>query len=950
MKYWILLLLFIQVQRIKSVSLDYDVNNNYYDGLLISISPDVPDPGDGINQMVENIEKWVTEGSKNLFSASQGWAYFNNVYILLPTSWASYPNATAATDVHEDAQIRVEPTHAIYGDSPFTLQTGECGDQGDYIQVSTNFITQQIPDDNSVFGPPGQSFLYEWSKFRYGVFEEHGYPGDPLFPMFYKRTIYTADGEKTEVKPNFCTNEAVEGTMERMSGESCSFDSLTLMPEDDCFFAVNGPSTLKSSVMGVPYFPGNDQWCDITEERQHHSEIPTKHNTMCDGLSVFEVVRKNPDFAEFEPKNNETNTTPKFTILQPESSVQPYVFVLDYSNSMVRKDNGRLAAMKQSIKRFLTYDVDMDLGLPVGVVRFSAIADTIIAENITKVDSKDARDHIINTVNDMKNTGQTCLQTGIQKGLQALREFDTPTGGAAIFITDGGQYCGNGGNFEKDWLSVIIDDVLAQNVRFCTIALSNAADPKLEELAVRTNGASYFVRDHSGPEGLNNALAGCLQFLPSTPSQSQEIFQKSYINTNSLIIESFSIDQYSGTDMKLQVDFDISGTYMLTTSIDNQYWGLKDVDVVELSYPPVETGTYTVTLTPESNAKINSATILIKSKSADDIEPLVAKCWSSSGSEDLQLSGENPDKLVLFGQVMQGMNPVIDAGIVAMVTSDENEEESVTLKDDGIAPDLIKNDGIYSAYHIVPNEDGKHRYSLVCKVAGDDQTLVVDPTVTSKGKSLPSHPSASAPLCCGSVAVKDDTPLSPTGNFTRSKPGGVITVQGDGKGDNLYPPGPIRDLILTDIPENSTFTLSFTFPGEDLNDGKVKEYFIFYSINRTDVQDLNPNSDVDYITEDMLDCDCTLEPEPAFTNSNLYINGSYFELGMEYNFRVLAVDGGGKTSASNVVAFVPSPKSPVQNSGDGLTWGIAIAIVFGAFGGTMLIAGAVFWHKWYYKW
>ena len=27
------------------MSLDYDVNNNYYDGLLISISPDVPDPG-----------------------------------------------------------------------------------------------------------------------------------------------------------------------------------------------------------------------------------------------------------------------------------------------------------------------------------------------------------------------------------------------------------------------------------------------------------------------------------------------------------------------------------------------------------------------------------------------------------------------------------------------------------------------------------------------------------------------------------------------------------------------------------------------------------------------------------------------------------------------------------------------------------------------------------------
>jgi len=398
----------------------------------------------------------------------------------------------------------------------------------------------------------------------------------------------------------------------------------------------------------------------------------------------------------------------------------------------------------------------------------------------------------------------------------------------------------------------------------------------------------------------------------------------------------------------------MAGTYTLTTSIDDQKATLNGVDVVELIFPSFETGSHTVTLSPSSNAKINFLTILIKSKAADGIEPLVAKCWSSSGSEDLQLSGENPDKLVLFGQAMQGMNPVIDAGILAIVTSEENEEDSVTLKDDGIAPDLIKNDGIYSAFHIVQNKNGKSRYSLVCKVAGDDQTQVVNPTVSSRGKSLPSHPSASAPLCCGSVAVKDDTPMSPTGDFTRSKSGGVITVQGDGKGDNLYPPGPIRDLILTQIFDNSTFTLSFTFPGEDLNTGTVEQYFIFYSNNTADLQDLTPNSVVDSITEDMLDCDCTLDPEPALTQNFLYINGSYFEPGMEYNFRVLAVDAGGKSSASNVVAFVPLPtpkgSDPVQRTGDGLTWGIAIAIVFGACGGTLLIAGTVIWHKWYYEW
>ena len=73
--------------------------------------------------------------SKSLYTASHGWAHFKNVYILVPASWSPVPGATAAHQVHEDAQIRVEPTNSIYGDSPFTVQTGECGEEGEYIQV-----------------------------------------------------------------------------------------------------------------------------------------------------------------------------------------------------------------------------------------------------------------------------------------------------------------------------------------------------------------------------------------------------------------------------------------------------------------------------------------------------------------------------------------------------------------------------------------------------------------------------------------------------------------------------------------------------------------------------------------------------------------------------------------------------------------------------------------------
>ena len=32
--------------------------------------------------------------------------------------------------------MRLEPHSTMYGDSPYTLQTGECGEHGEYIQVT----------------------------------------------------------------------------------------------------------------------------------------------------------------------------------------------------------------------------------------------------------------------------------------------------------------------------------------------------------------------------------------------------------------------------------------------------------------------------------------------------------------------------------------------------------------------------------------------------------------------------------------------------------------------------------------------------------------------------------------------------------------------------------------------------------------------------------------------
>ena len=130
----------------------------------------------------------------------------------------------------------------------------------------------------------------------------------------------------------------------------------------------------------------------------------------------------------------------------------------------------------------------------------------------------------------------------------------------------------------------------------------------------------------------------------------------------------------------------------------------------------------------------------------------------------------------------------------------------------------------------------------------------------------------------------------------------MITVKGK-DGGNVYPPGPIRDLVILDIVDGQSFNLSFTSPGDDLNTGNLTQYMIFYSANRTDLDNLTPTSTISNITTDMLSHNTSMESVPPFTKVNLRVDKEKFVTmeDTEYSFRVLAIDSGDKTSKSNIV-------------------------------------------------
>lgn len=49
----------------------------------------------------------------------------------------------------------IAPQSPIFGISPYTLQYGSCGDPGQYIHLTPEFVTLQITD----FGPKGFNAL-----------------------------------------------------------------------------------------------------------------------------------------------------------------------------------------------------------------------------------------------------------------------------------------------------------------------------------------------------------------------------------------------------------------------------------------------------------------------------------------------------------------------------------------------------------------------------------------------------------------------------------------------------------------------------------------------------------------------------------------------------------------------------------------------------------------------
>jgi len=52
--------------------------------------------------------------------------------------------------------VQIDLPNWRYGDEPYTVQLGGCGDAGQYIHITPNYLMNiDSADNNQQFGPPG---------------------------------------------------------------------------------------------------------------------------------------------------------------------------------------------------------------------------------------------------------------------------------------------------------------------------------------------------------------------------------------------------------------------------------------------------------------------------------------------------------------------------------------------------------------------------------------------------------------------------------------------------------------------------------------------------------------------------------------------------------------------------------------------------------------------------
>eukprot|EP00079_Xenopus_tropicalis_P024857 XP_012817909.1 PREDICTED: epithelial chloride channel protein-like [Xenopus tropicalis] len=768
-----------------------------YEDIVIAINPGLRENV----KIIENIQNMINGASHYLFNATRNRVYIKSVKILIPMTWSNKSYTKARTETYNKADVIIATPHLKFGDDPYTLQYGGCGEAGKYIHMTPDFLLNDVLV--SVYGPRGRVFVHEWAHLRWGVFDEYN----------YEKPFYIT-GDKN-IEATRCSADITGTYIKPCQGQTCKCirDPQTGLYEDDCVFVPERNGAAKASIMYLQALPSVTEFCD----KNHNTEAPTLQNRICNSRSTWDVIMNSTDIKSTPPQADSNIPVPSFSLLQ--SSDRVVTLVLDVSGSMA--SGGRIERLYQAAEVFLMQIVEE--GSYVGILTFSTSISLL--SNLVQVIENTQRKQLKSLL-PTNAFGGTDICLGIREGIKINRQYDGSSYGTElVLLTDGED------NYDT---SKCFPDITNSGAIIHVIALGPNAAKALETIVDMTEGLRFLATDKVDTQGLIEAFISLTAGDGATTQHAIQLESSgSVVNPKDCLTGTVFMDKTVG-----------NGTFFLVTWVNL----VPAITLTDPNGKVYTTNNFTADTTSKSsrleilgtaergawqynlcNTHTASQAIgfVVTSRAADEnVPPITVNAHMNQNANNY------PEPMVVYASVNQGLLPVIGANVTAIIEPVNGNLVTLELWDNGAGADIVKNDGIYSRYYT--EFQGNGRYGLKVRVEnGNKKSRLALP----RGRALyiPGYLENEQIIMNPSRPVINDEDLN-LGEFSRTASGGSFVVNNipAGPQPDLYKPDKVTDLEAKI--KGNTIVLTWTATGDDLDQGVVSGYDVRMNMNSSDLR------------------------------------------------------------------------------------------------------------------
>ncbi|KAB7508142.1 Calcium-activated chloride channel regulator 2 [Armadillidium nasatum] len=785
----------------------------------------------------------LREFSSSLWIATSGRASLREARIILPATWhtgslsCSFMEPIGETSPATPYHISIRRSHPIFGNKPWAQQTQGCGRPGDFIQMGADILRASSNDTHQ---HTARLVLSEWGKFRWGVFEEKGHEGDPLYPPFYR------DPNSHQWEPTSCLDGKVHS-----AGPECdpAIPTCRFTPEPYS----NGH--ISSSLLSYPDISSIKKFCD---EHNHNRIAPTKHNALCGGRSAWEIIEQNPDFiyGRNPPSNASRALDPAFKIVKEGNAK----FVLVIEDTATMNLQRRWEFLRKAVRRVVVYDIP-DKSY-VSVVSFNSVAKTVAKLTYIESEDSDMRQRVGSALPRNPSSvpeSHKCMLCGIQEALRTLDEASTDSNGASLILITSGA-----GTSTHHQLKEMIHLINEKEVKIMLVLYPITERPgttsitSIQDLMPLTRaglgGRSFTVMDEgvgndskvSMLMSLMNALLAAVRLSGDAdePGAPILVHRDSYPGgIASMSTGNFALDDSLGPNARFSVYYydlnHVGNAIQLTTPSGNTMVPLQeedgDVNMIFVYLEKAERGMWSYTV--ENRADSHQGLYVQVTAKRNTSSGLNVRLWTSSGSNPVNASDpSNP--VIIYAQIQDNRATVLNARVVAVLqrlgtneTGSSYKPIEIELRDNGNGdPDITAGDGVYSRY-LPPLHHLAGRYLLTADVDyNNGMALIVKESPTRHHKSsshygyfYQQHDSRfSEKECCGSTLAKVHSRRAAP--FHHHVTYGVLDVVHPFTHFDITPPSRILDLEVNVNDTVYEVTLKWTAPGDDFDIGRAHHY------------------------------------------------------------------------------------------------------------------------------